>query len=224
MKITLTLLSITSLLILSGERASAETWAYTDPNSPDQAWTGNLGLDFTVNQAIVVTGLGVFNPNGSQVVNAGPISVAIYDSNGNQVTPIAQFTNTGGLYALNPGGFDITQSIIATVLGPGNYSVVAVGFSAADPNGNVNLGSLGPATDDGGGLLTFTGVGRYDSNLSLDYPATCVGCVVPTQFDAGTFEFTATPEPGTFGMFGLGSALAFAIVRRGRKNRLAASA
>ena len=187
---------------------SAEVWAYTDPaNQGTQNWGGNLGLDFTVNQAVVVSALGIFNASGLSTINGGPIDVAIYDTTGTLMSPIVQFDNTG-TYALAPGGFDLLQTILPFVLGPGNYSVVAVGFGSPDPNGNLNTGSgSGPALNNGGGLLTFTGY-RWDGSSVLALPTANTG-LVPNQFDAGTLQFADAPEPGTFALFGLGLAFAF---------------
>jgi hypothetical protein len=85
------------------------------------------------------------------------------------------------------------------ILTPGHYSVVAVGFSAADLNGNATAGPpfVPSAENSGGGLISFVGNGRYDSNTSLDFPLTCAGCPgTPTNiFLAGTFGFTAVAAP-----------------------------
>lgn len=217
MKRRLLLLSLTSFLLLSGKSASAEVLAYSDPNSPDQTWPGNLALDFTVNQAIDVSALGAFAPSGT--VNGGPIIVGLYDADTNTLIASATFTHSASPYPLFPSSSDIVQSIADVILNPGHYAVDAVGFGSQDQNGNVNSGSPGPTENSAGGLLTFTGA-AYDGNHTLDLPTTCGQCVVTNQFDAGTFEFAAvvaTPEPGTFGLFGFGSAIGFAILRRGRK-------
>jgi hypothetical protein len=56
--------------------AHAQTIAYDVPVQPgNQAFTGNLGLDFNVNQSIVLTGLVAFDSNGDGFVNS--ITVAI---------------------------------------------------------------------------------------------------------------------------------------------------
>ncbi len=182
---------------------SAEIWAYTDgAGDGTQTYTGNLGMNFTVNQSIVVDQLGVFNANGTGLVYGGPISVGIFDSLGNLVTPIVQFS-TGTTYTLAPGNFDIIQPIASMELDPGNYSIVAVGFGSSDPNGNTGSGSSGPTLADGGGLITFDGY-SYDSSSTLDNPAFTNPAAtgpVANQFDAGTFEYEATPEPSTLLLF-----------------------
>jgi uncharacterized repeat protein (TIGR01451 family) len=108
----------------------------------------------------------------------------------------------GSRMAVFPGGFPF-------ILTPGHYSVVAVGFSAADLNGNATAGPpfVPSAENSGGGLISFVGNGRYDSNTSLDFPLTCVGCPgTPTNiFLAGTFEFTAVAAPTLSKVFGSAS-------------------
>jgi hypothetical protein len=195
----------------------AATIAYSDPaGAGNQAFTGNLSLDFDVESPISVTALGVFNASGSGTIT-GTIDVAIYDNFGNQVVGPVAFN---GVFAPGPG-FDVFQSITPVTLAAGLYSVDAVGFSATDLNGNINLGGSGPTLNTGGGLLAFDGA-TYDGSTVLDDPATCAGCqAAPSpqnvQFDAGTFEFQsaiAAPEPGTFAFFGAGLIALSAALRR----------
>lgn len=177
----------------------ASTIAYEDPaGQGTQSWTGNLALTFNVIHPVLVTDLGVFNASGSGTIT-GTIDVAIFQGSTEVVGPVA----FNGTYTPQGSGFDVFQAITPVYLSPGAYEVDAVGFSGADMNGNLNLGSSsGPALNTGGGLLTFTGA-AYDGNGSLDAPATCASCkTAPSpqdqQFDAGTFMFeAATPEPST---------------------------
>jgi hypothetical protein len=58
--------------------------------------------------------------------------------------------------------------------------------------------------NSGGGAISFVGSGRYDFGGPLRYPLIVDGG--PTnRYDAGTFEFNATPEPSSFILL-LGSA------------------
>jgi hypothetical protein len=229
----------TFLALVGALSLNAGTIAYSDPaGQGTQAWGGNLALNFNVNSPIVITELGVFNTPGSPTTGAqiqgapaasplgsgfitGPIQVVIYDSTGTQVTPIVTFAGSYGLGGL---GYDVFQAIAPVVLAPGSYQVDAVGFSANDLNGNLNTGSSsGPLLNDGGGLLTFTGA-AWDSSTVLDNPGGCPTCQaapIPqnSQFDAGTFQYSAVtpvPEPATFALFGCGLIAVSAALRRRR--------
>jgi hypothetical protein len=213
-------ISCAAMFLMVGQAARANVWAYTSPNtgsSPLQAWQGSLGLDFNVNSSIYVTALGAFNSKGDGKVNSGPIQVAIFNRDtGVAVTPSAIFSS-GTTYTLTPGKFDIQQSITQTRLNAGHYSIVAVGFSDADLNGNLDRTSPPSTTDNGGGLISFVGTARYNTDFSgtLQLPNIIDGGPY-NRYDAGTFEYTATPEPGFYGLMGLGVSGLFVAVRRRR--------
>jgi hypothetical protein len=113
-------------------------------------------------------------------------------------------------------GFDVFQPITPVILGIGSYEVDAVGFSSTELNGNRSscsigpgcpslVSSSGPVLNDGGGLPTFTGA-SFDASAVLDDPLTCTTypCLPPSaglsQFDAGTFEFSATARCSRCGL------------------------
>jgi MYXO-CTERM domain-containing protein len=204
--------------------AKATLVPYSDPlGQGTQDWGGNLALTFTVNSSVTVSALGVFNALGNGNIT-GPIQVAIYNTVTNlQLTPVATFS---GHYAPGALGYDVFQPIAPVVLGPGSYEVDAVGFGPNDPNGNINTGSsTGPILNSGGGKLTFTGAAWDYDTAGLDDPKTCVICQsAPTpqssQFDAGTFEVSSTPEPGFYGVLGLGLSGLVLVVSRRRRARL----
>ena len=219
---------VAAAFFLSAGLASAEFVAYTgQPNPPSipplQAWGGSLGMDFTVNSAIDVDSMGVYNAAGNGVIT-GTLQVAIFvqnpDSSWSEVTgTYASFDSAspGAPDLVNDGQYDLYKAITPVLLGPGNYSVVAVGFSSQDPNGNSGYpGGVG-ATEDASGLLTYTGSGRFDAGQtdSLIFPTTVDGGPA-NRYDAGTFEFSAaTPEPASFILIGTGlAAIAFGEKRR----------
>jgi uncharacterized repeat protein (TIGR01451 family) len=141
--------------------------------------------------------MGAFDSNGDGFVNS--ISVGFFNRDttsqiGTLVTFIpgtaAPLVNGDRIADLPPG--------FAFILPVGHYSIVAVGFSSVDLNGNALLSGFTPSAENtGGGLITFVGNGRYDSNTTLDFPTTCVGCPAsPTNlFLAGTFKFQAVVAP-----------------------------
>ena len=199
--------AVFGLLVLAGAgavSARADGIAtYTDPAGQGvQAYGGNLALNFNVLSPITVTELGVFNASGSGTIT-GTIKVVIYNTATNTaVTPVETFH---GNYTPAGLGFDVFQAITPVVLGVGSYEVDAVGFSASDLNGNINLGSSGPKLNNVFGSLAFTGA-SYDDSPVLNDPLTCQGCApLPaqrSQFDAGTFG--AVPEPSSVLLFGTG--------------------
>jgi hypothetical protein len=194
---------------------SASNIPYTDPASQGtQAWGGNLALNFNVVAPIILTELGVFNAAGNGVIT-GTISVVIYDlTSHTQVTPMVTFHGT---YATAGLGYDVFQTITPVTLGVGSYQVDAVGFSGTDLNGNLNTGSSSGPLLNGGGNLLFAGA-AWDSSSTLDGPTSCAGCVggsaQSSQFDAGTFAFTAVPEPGSLMLIGSGVLVLAGVIRR----------
>jgi hypothetical protein len=209
MKRVITAVAFVAALLVA-QPAKADTWAYTNWNlaggAPNtygqelQTWTGNLGLDFNVINPITVTALGVFNQSGTGFVGGtGSIEVAIFSLTSDlAVTPTETFVG-GTKYSLTPGKFDIYQTLPTPVtLGPGDYSVVAVGFSQYNPNGNGGfLSPNAPVSTENtlGGNISFAGSARYDYSSTLDLPGIIDGG--PTnRYAAGTF---ATPEPGFYG-------------------------
>jgi hypothetical protein len=209
--------------------ASAEFVAYTGQPNPQsvpplQAYGGSLGMDFTVNSAINVDSMGVYNAAGNGVIT-GTLQVAIFeqnpDSTWSEVTgTYASFNNAspGSPDLVNDGKYDLYKAIAPVLLDPGTYSIVAVGFSQQDPDGNTGYTDGVGAAETGGSLLTYTGSARFDAAQTgtLIFPTTVDGGPA-NRYDAGTFEFSAaTPEPASFILIGTGLALV-AVVRLRRR-------
>ena len=204
-----------ALLFLSPVIGHAEVWAYQDidPKAPLQYWTGNLGMDFdVVGNSITVDALGAYKAGtGSTGAFNKDIQVGIFNLSGVLQGAVTFTANTTYNYVV--GTNDLYQQVTPFTLGPGSYSIVAVGFSNLDPNGNYGNGTRPLSTlDTGGGAIQFVGGSRYDSNTVLQLPGTLDGGPA-NRYDAGTFGFTAAPEPSTFAMLGIGAAL-LALARR----------
>src|SRR5579871_194327 len=175
----------------------ADTIAYTDPaDQGNQAFPGNVALNFQVLSPTTITALGAFNAAGNGIIT-GNIQVVIFDNSTHlEVTPVVTFH---GSYAPAGLGFDVFQAITPVTLPTGSYQVDAVGFGAADLIGNINFGGTGPLLN-GSGKLDFNPASFDQTTGSLDNPQTCLGCAVPpnidSQFSAGTFEFIGEPTAG----------------------------
>jgi hypothetical protein len=177
----------------------------------NQAWTGAQGMDFDVNSSILVTQMGAFDSDQNGL--AGTIQVGIFNRDTQSLV--------GGSFASLSGTTQprIGNSRFADVadftLAAGHYSVVAVGYSAAEPNGNSHGPGLASTGDTGGGLISFVGLSRFTLATSLVYPTTPDGSVA--RYAAGTFQYQAAPvpEPESYAMMlaGLG-ALGFMARRR----------
>jgi uncharacterized repeat protein (TIGR01451 family) len=183
-------------MLICSNAVRADTIAYDVPLQPgNQAFTGNLGLDFDVNQSIVVTGMGAFDSGGDGFTNGPSVAFFNRDTQQSLGTSVSFIPGTqaplvnGSRIAPLVSGFQF-------ILTPGHYSIVAVGFSTADKNGNSTLGPpfTSSTENTGGGLISFVGSGRFDSNTTLDFPTTIAGG--PSNvFLAGTFTFTSVQVP-----------------------------
>ncbi len=181
-----------ALMLASTATTYAQVIAYDNGVQPgNQNYPASLGNDFTVNSPILVTSLGAFASGGAAGFT-GTITVGIYSTTSMLlVTPTISFSgssaSSAGTY-INGDWFKPLSP--AVVLPPGNYSIVAVGFTA-DLDGNSTGGGYTPATQNtGGGLITFSPNGRYDANTAdttLTFPTDTIGN--PFQFLAGTFQF-----------------------------------
>jgi hypothetical protein len=184
--------------------AYAQTIAYDAPAQfGNQAFVGNLGLDFDVNSPIVVTAFGAFN--GNPMGFAGTINVGIF--NRDTMSQLGQTIPFNGKINSTLINGDRFTQVTPLLLQVGHYSVVAQGFSNEDPNGNSTLATPPPFTasteNSGGGLISFVGSGRYDNNIVLDFPTTIPPGAPSNVFLAGTFQFVAAQAPTITKSFGV---------------------
>lgn len=203
------------------QRTMADTIAYDNSSSttPNQKWTGNLGLDFDVNSPINVTALGAFF--GNSINNLVPaVKVAIFSrATGLEVGSAVTISST--IYDSLSNGDAFVSLAIPIFLAPGAYSVVENLDPTSNQDYNVHItGGTSNTTsteDNGGGAITFKGTGRYDYGSSLDLPKLIGDSANPTNaYDSGTFQFASVPLPSAaLGGVGLmGCLLAINVIRR----------
>lgn len=181
-----------------------------------------LANTFTVNQAIQVTGLRVFDAGGDGIGGTG-VEVSLHRFNtfegGMFGFPVVggSFTFTGTAQSYDAATGTRFVSITPVSLIPGaTYMIVAnhmgVGANASEQNYNVATAGGSPTipTDDGGGLISFTpSYFRAEPTWSqpfnwTEFPTTSwnqAGGFTPA-YAAGNFDFTPVPEAQHFAFAG----------------------
>jgi len=210
---------LAALALLLGEVGQAMAGpiqAYsTADTTGNQNYGGNLGLDFNVISPITITALGAFDSGG--LAFSPGVTVGIYQRipGGNPNTDTSgallgslTITNQGTLM----GNYSFVQLKTPLTLAAGYYDVDAVGFNGTNLDLNEYIGGS-IQTNNGGGLLSFVGSGRFDPNSTLDFPSQTTDNqgfnTSPHVFGGGSFLYTSaspTPEPSAFILFGIGLA------------------
>ena len=167
----------------------------------NQNYTGALGLDFIVEETLRVLELGAFD-SGADGLNR-PITVSMWsrDDNGTPdlinddlgLEVLAQIEFTAG----NEGELRDAHRTIALeddlVLEPGPYTIVASGYGAGEPNGNVGTPGMSLTENP---IITFVGGGRYGNDAAA-YPGVPDGGP-ENRYAAGTFAFEILSSPLRF--------------------------
>lgn len=175
------------LLATSPQTARAEI-AYLWPagQAGAQAYSGSIGMDFTVNQPINVTSLGVFDHLGDGI--SGTLTTTIWNVSTGLAVPGAVMTFNNA----DPGtliGSARFKPIPTITLAPGSYSVASAGHGNPDFDYNPAVNTV---TNNGGGAISITGGRRYRSDATGGFPATVD---VGGFYGGGTFEFSGVPIP-----------------------------
>jgi hypothetical protein len=168
------------------DRSLPSTIAYQVPAGTvgQQAFNGPLGMDFNVQQSVVITELGVFD-SGSDGL-AVPLTATLY--NRDTQTAVASLTFAAGQTGTLIDGSRFLPLATPVVLAPGFHgTIVAEGYGASEPNGNAGLQPI-TWTNDGGGLLQFVGSARFGFTPGA-FP-TNSDSGPANRYAAGTFEFS----------------------------------
>ncbi len=161
---------------------------------------GSLGMDFVVNEPIIVYALGAF-ADGQTTIGT-PLTAGIYDVATEQL--LSGLTTINGALGGETGGSWFEGLSSPLLLNPGTYSVVASGYTASlqayTQSGGTQNSLL--TTDSDNGAISFVGTGRTGSAGS--FPTTINGGTVANAFGAGSFEFStaAIALENTTGLLG----------------------
>jgi hypothetical protein len=195
--------AVALLLVLTAMASAvlADTIAYVVPAGipGNQNFTGSLGMDFDVNQDIVVTQLGVFHDTTISTDLQAPLEARLYSRDDTNVCNYSLLATID--FTLDDEGTPMDSSFFKAldtpITLPAGFTgtIVASGYGGIEPNGNAGPSPYnGTAlwyTDDGGGLISFVGGGRYgDPNHPAQFPINVDGGP-PNRYAAGTFVFNA---------------------------------
>jgi hypothetical protein len=192
--------------------ADASEVVYGAPGTPNQYWTGSLGLDFIVDTPIVVSALGVYSADQPGTY----IDVEIFTGSGTPVPGLsADILTTSSLYTF--------QSVTPVILAPGTYQVTAWGYGPID-NYNTGISPGTPITFNTlGGALTlgspyYNSPGVFGFATILDNFNAGYDNNQPHYYGAGNLVASATPLPSTWTMLIAGFAgLGFFAYRGSKK-------
>jgi len=189
--IALVIAGVTGLGI---ETSRADTVAYQVPVGTvgTQAFAGPLGMDFNVNQPVLVTRLGVFD-DGSDGLNRD-LTAYLWDRTDTSA-PLETLTFTSA----DPGTLldgSRFKPLASPLLLPAGFQGTIVGenYGATEQNGNSGGAAPVWTTNDGGGLVSFVGSSPY-GDVQGTYPANGGGGP-ENRYAAGTFLFADADLPG----------------------------
>ncbi|MES2706013.1 MAG: fibronectin type III domain-containing protein [Verrucomicrobiota bacterium] len=193
--------------------------AYYTPGSTEgnQVFAGALGMDFDVQNPVIITRLGVFDAqsdglqptrdpgadgipgNADDGFTSRTITASIYDRDNSAAPPVATMTFTTEEPGTLIGAmrFKVLSAPVTLPLGF-KGSIVADGYGPGEPfvNSYNSRANAAWSLDNGNSSILFTGAGRYGDSPG-SYPETLAASLADT-YAAGTFEFetTAGVAPG----------------------------
>lgn len=198
MKSLLPLIGLLGLVSAVPSRAQSTHVAYVIPAGLEgnQAFNGALGMEFDVDNGIVVTRLGCFDDLSDGLTL--PIWVRLFNRETLEVVAELEFpADDPGTPAREDGelvGGSRFLPLVAPLTLPTGFrgTIVAEGYGSGERNGN--RGEPLPWTlDTGNNSIRFVGTSRYNFPVSFGaYPET-PDAGPAARYGAGTFEFQTTP-------------------------------
>jgi autotransporter-associated beta strand protein len=157
-----------------------------EPGGNVRSWR----VDFRVNRDITVTHLGAFDSGGDGFTSLK--SVTIRPRAGGAALAALAFA-AGAEYPLS-GGYRFRHLPEPLRLTPGDYAIVAYGFTNTDGHklaGHDGAGGVAGTTVDGGGAVAFLPTAYYVFNSPAGFPATAAGVPADSPYGAagGSFRF-----------------------------------
>ena len=191
----------------------------------NQFWSG-VGLQFTVNSAISVTSIGLWDDGGNGfAANVDHALSAYLMTTTGTVLASATFYDASPGGAPQNGGYRFKDLSSPVTLQPGNYFLMGYGWTASDLEHNSNNGGT-PDTFVSSSLVsyvisTWTATGNDPAGT---VPTETLGANTTNFFSSANIEFAAaTPLPAALPLFATGlGALGLLGWRRKKKAALAA--
>ncbi len=162
-----------------------------------QNFNGALGLDFDVVREIQITQLGCFDHQSNGIAPGVTITVQLWRRSGTpaalDIDPVAAGPQTGLTFTSASGGTLTGGQRFKTLTGPvtlppGQYTIVAYGYGAAELNGNSSGTTPFPVTtNSAAGAIAFVGGGRWGTTQGAFPPNGDGGPAA--RYGAGTFVF-----------------------------------
>jgi hypothetical protein len=159
-------------------------------------------MDFNVNSDIVVTQLGVFHDSTYLSPDIqSPLEARLYQFDtvdpvfANACAPVTllatlDFTPDNEGTPMDSSFFKPLSSPMTLPAGfAGSIVASGYGVNSIEPNGNLGTGPGSWTTDDGGGLISFVGGGRFGNDPTA-FPTSLDGGP-PNRYAAGTFIYHA---------------------------------
>jgi len=158
-------------------------------------FAGSAGMDFVINDNVVITELGAFDSNGDGFI--GEITVQLWQRN-DSGTPdffeddlgdavLAQVSFNAANRGILRDGHRTQALSSPLLLPPGNYSIVASGFSVNDPMGNQGFADAPTLSTTTDSSLTFVGSSRF-LGIPESFPTNADGGP-ENRYAAGSFAF-----------------------------------